>query len=258
MKYLILLLSCCSLAACTASKHAGRKLVWSDEFNYTGLPDSTKWSYEQGFIRNKEPQYYTSHRPENARVENGHLRIEAKKEDYKGAKYTSASIITKDKADFQYGRVEVRAKLPAGKGSWPAIWMLGSNHGAVRWPECGEIDIMEFLGKEPTTVYGTMHWEGDDGKHKQKGGTQKNVAPADGFHVYAIEWSDAKIDCYYDDNLYFSFDYSQESEKVKKIFQQRYYLLLNLALGREGGWPGPVDDNDLPFVYEVDYVRVYQ
>ncbi|UYQ95404.1 glycoside hydrolase family 16 protein [Chitinophaga horti] len=258
MKHLLLILPFCALAASVHAQQNTRKLIWSDEFNYTGLPDSTRWSYETGFIRNQEPQYYTANRLENARVENGHLRIEARKEEYKGAKYTAASIITKGKADFKYGRVEVRAKLPGGRGSWPAIWMLGANHGPVRWPDCGEIDIMEFLGKDSGTVYGTMHYKGDNGKHAQKGGSIKDVKPVEDYHIYAIEWNEQQIDVFYDDKVYFTFNISAESSAVQEIFHKRFYLLINLALGREGGWPGPVTDADLPFIYDIDYVRIYE
>ena len=142
------------------------KLVWSDEFDYQGLPDANKWDYEVGFVRNKESQYYTRARPENARVEGGNLVIEGRHETYsdpnakgrnagKAAEYTAASLITRKKAEWKYGRVEIRARLPEGKGVWPAIWMLGSNIGEIGWPACGEIDIMEFVGHDPNHVHAT-------------------------------------------------------------------------------------------------------
>ncbi|HRU01999.1 MAG TPA: glycoside hydrolase family 16 protein, partial [Victivallales bacterium] len=157
------------------------KLIWCDEFNNNGLPDPTKWNYEYGFVRNEEKQYYTRERMENARVENGLLIIECRKEKFKNhmfklgsnswktkleyADYTAASIITKNKFSVKYGRIEVKAKLPHGQGVWPAIWMLGDSHDTKGWPTCGEIDIMEFVGKEPGTIHGTVHFA-INGKHK--------------------------------------------------------------------------------------------
>ena len=248
-----------------------RKLVWSDEFNYSGLPDSTKWGYENGFVRNQEPQYYTTKRLENCRVENGLLIIEARKESWPNAAYkpgssqdslaayTSASINTLHKQTWQYARVEVRAKLPAGKGTWPAIWMLGENRPQLGWPVCGEIDIMEFLGKDPTTVYGTMHYPDTTAtKHGSMGGKIVTANVADGFHVFAVEWDAQKITCYYDAQAYFSFDIKNSQHTAANPFQKKFYLLLNLALGRQGAWPGPTDDSILPVRYEIDYVRIYQ
>ena len=154
------------IAVASGVAAAERKLVWSDEFNYQGLPDPAKWGYETGFVRNHESQYYTKERKENARVENGHLVIECRKEQFTPANhvpvnYTAASLITQNKASWQYGRIEVRAKLPHGKGVWPAIWMLGTNITQVGWPRCGEIDIMEFIGKEPKNIFGTLHFSVD-------------------------------------------------------------------------------------------------
>jgi beta-glucanase (GH16 family) len=155
------------------------RLVWSEDFNNPGAPDRAKWSYERGFVRNNELQLYTADRPENARVENGSLVIEGRKErlpnpfyrpnsDLKRKRtsaqftdYTAASLITQGKASFLYGRIEVRAKLPQGRGVWPAIWLLGTNETTVGWPGCGEIDVMEFVGKEPDRVHATVHFSKD-------------------------------------------------------------------------------------------------
>ena len=163
------------------------RLTWSDEFDKPGLPDKAKWSYETGFVRNNELQLYTRDRPENARIENGLLVIEGRKERYANpnyqpgadskksrrsgvefADYTAASLITEGKASFLYGRVEVRAKLPHGKGVWPAIWMIGTNRVTVGWPRCGEVDIMEFVGKEPDRVHANVHYS--QGGNTSKGG----------------------------------------------------------------------------------------
>lgn len=235
-----------------------KKLVWDDEFDYTGLPDTRKWDYEVGFVRNKEPQFYTKRRLENCRVENGMLMIEARKEKYGEASYTAASIITLKKQHWKYGRIEVRAKVPKGIGSWPAIWMLGANRGPVKWPDCGEIDIMEFVGKDSTLVYGTAHYSKDGGKYEYKGEKPIVGAPYEDFHVYAIDWNENRIEFYYDSLKYFVFDIGSADKNTQNIFRKDFYLLLNLALGREGTLGGRLDDNILPLKYYVDYVRVYQ
>jgi len=245
-------------------------LVWSDEFDYTGLPDSTKWTYEEGFVRNKEPQYYTARRPENCRVEGGMLVIEVRKEQYRNAfykpgseqpvsaDYTSASLITLGRASWKYGRIEVRAKVPGGLGTWPAIWMMGENRPQVKWPACGETDIMEYLGKEPSTVYGTVHYADSTGKYAHQGDKAVGVNPADGFHIYALEWYPDRMEFYYDSFKYFVFDTGKAQRGAENIFQKKFYLLLNLALGHQGSWAGPVDEKILPCKYLIDYVRIYQ
>ncbi|HSC37013.1 MAG TPA: glycoside hydrolase family 16 protein, partial [Chitinophagaceae bacterium] len=147
-----------SLAGRAQQNGLNRNLVWSDEFNYKGLPDSTKWRYETGGHGwgNHELEFYTARRPENARVEDGKLIIEARKEPWQGMQYTSARLSTKGKSDWQYGRIEVRAKLPKGRGTWPAIWMLGAVN-PLKWPDDGEIDIMEHVGFNQGVIHGTIH-----------------------------------------------------------------------------------------------------
>jgi beta-glucanase (GH16 family) len=245
------------------------KLAWSDEFNYSGLPDPKKWSYEEGFVRNKEPQYYTVRRKENARVENGCLVIEARKETYpngayrqgstepREAQYTSASLITLGKEDMLYGRVEVRARLPRGRGGWPAIWMLGIDRQWLPWPLAGEIDIMEFLGRDSAKVYSTLHYADSTKKTINKGGILDSVRPADGFHVYALQWYPDRFEFFYDDNKFFTFDISHAGA-WQDTFRKKFYLLLNLALGHTGSWAGPFSEDELPFRYYIDYVRVYK
>jgi len=263
----------CELQAQPASPSSGPtpppgyKLVWSDEFSRDpdGLPDPTKWGYEEGFIRNSESQYYTKARLENARIENGTLIIEGRKENYvyddspdhesKPARYTSAALETIGKADWQYGRIEVRAKLPAGKGVWPAIWTLGSNIHQVGWPRCGEIDIMELVGKEPGIIHGTLHYF-IDGKHASKGGQLPVDETGADFHVYAAEWTPDRIDLFVDGTKYFSLDVNQATNDGENPFRKPHYLILNLALG--GTWGGPIDDSIFPQRMVVDYVRVYQ
>ncbi len=252
----------------------GLKLVFFDEFDYQGLPDSTKWVFEEGFVRNEEPQYYTKNRLANCRVENGCLVIETRKEQFTNpvyhpdsanwkynrhfAQYTSASINTKGKYWYKYGRIEVRAKVPSGLGTWPAIWMLGDNKKKMQWPRYGEIDIMEFLGKDSTVVYGTVHYSDSVGQMQHRGEAPVVGKPADGFHVYAVEWNKKQIVFYYDSLKYFVFDYKKAKANPGNIFKKKFYLLLNMALGHQGSWAGAVDDAILPAKFYIDYVRVYQ
>ncbi len=262
------------LMAAPAAPAGDWRLVWSDEFDQPGLPDKTKWGYESGFVRNNELQYYTRDRLENARIENGMLAIEGRKERFANpgykpgadakknrrsgvefADYTAASLITEGKRSFLYGRVEVRAKLPQGKGVWPAIWMMGVNRAAVGWPRCGEVDIMEFVGKEPDRVHATVHFS-KDGKHASKGGRLAAAAPFSEFHLYAVEWRPDRMDFFFDDQKYFTFQIDDAGAGPDNPFRKPHYLLINLALG--GSWGGPMDDAVLPQKYLIDYVRVYE
>jgi len=236
------------------------KLVWSDEFDYQGLPDKTKWNFEEGFIRNDERQYYTRPRLENARVEGGMLVLECRKEEFTPENhapvaYTSASLVTRKKVSWQYGRIEARAKLPQGKGVWPAIWTLGTNISRVGWPRCGEIDIMEFVGKETNNVHGTLHYS-VDGKHQSDGGTMETIKPYDDFHIYAVEWTPDRIDFFFDNKKYHTVRLDKAGEGERNPFRAPHYLILNFALG--GSWGGPVDDTILPQKFLIDYVRVYE
>ena len=253
------------------------KLVFADEFDKPGLPDPARWAYETGFIRNNEAQFYTKQRSQNARIENGNLVIEARKENFTradagpdasgwrgrdAAQYTSASLHTKGKAEWTYGRIEVRAKLPPGRGTWPAIWMLGTNIAQVGWPACGEIDIMEFVGYNPGTVHANVHMR----KYNHTKGTGKGdkISVPDAtaaFHIYAVEWSPDRMDFYVDDKKYFTFkNENAPGQKNADVwpFDQAHYLILNLAIG--GAWGGQkgIDDSIFPTTYYIDYVRVYQ
>jgi beta-glucanase (GH16 family) len=246
-------------------------LAWSDEFNYTGLPDPAKWGYEEGFVRNHESQFYTHDRKENARVENGMLIIEGRKEHYKNpnydpaakhglrsqefAEYTAASLITRNKESWRYGRIEVLARLPQGKGVWPAIWTLGTDETTIGWPRCGEIDIMEFVGHDPTHIHGTVHY-GKDGKHESSHEQITVHAPWDDFHVYAVEWSPSTIDWSFDGTKYHSFKVDEAGAGASNAFRKPHYLLLNLALG--GDWGGAIDDRMMPQKFMIKYVRVYK
>jgi beta-glucanase (GH16 family) len=249
------------------------KLVWSEEFNYTGLPDSSKWSYAHGFVRNNEKQYYTAGRKENAYVSNGYLTITGQKENYVNEKYkagssdwkhkdslasyTSAAIISQRKASWKYGRIEVRAKIPTGLGVWPAIWMLGDNEPEVGWPQCGEIDIMEYVGHDSATIHGTVHYaDPTTKKHLQSGGKIAARQPYNDFHNYAVEWDSAQIQFLFDDKVYHAFPVNKAGVGTGNAFQQPFYLLINFALG--GSWGGSIDDKVLPQKFIVDYVRIYQ
>jgi beta-glucanase (GH16 family) len=236
------------------------KLVWADEFNDQGLPDTTKWDYEEGFVRNHESQYYTRARLENARVEGGMLVIEGRKESFTPKNhapvaYTSASLITRNKVSWQFGRIEARAKLPQGLGVWPAFWTLGTNISNVGWPGCGEIDIMEFVGKETNNIHGTLHYA-VKGEHQSDGGTMKTPKPYEDFHIYAVEWSPDRIDFFFDDTKYHTVLLDKAGQGERNPFRRPHYLIINLALG--GDWGGPIDDTMLPQKYLIDYVRVYK
>lgn len=249
-------------------------LVWSDEFDYEGLPNPDKWRYEEGFVRNNELQYYTKGRLENARVENGALIIEARKETFsnprhhagsddwrqerQAAEYTAACLVTDGVAGWTYGRVEVAAKLPEGRGVWPAIWMLGENINWVGWPKCGEIDIMEFVGHEPNTIHGNIHTKAyNHMKRTNKGAKTQLADPHETFHVYAIEWTPERIDFYVDDAKYFTYE-KEAADKNVWPFDADHYLLLNFAIGGSWGGQKGVDDSIFPQQFVIDYVRVYQ
>ncbi len=235
------------------------ELIWSDEFNYSGLPDSTKWNYDVGGHGwgNNELQYYTSRRPENARVENGILTIEARKEDFEGKKYTSARLVTKGKGDWTYGRIDVRAKLPKGLGTWPAIWMLGSTT-PLKWPEDGEIDIMEHVGYDQGKVHASVHTK----KYYHSIGTQKTaqiMVPdcSENFHVYSLIWDKETITMLMDNQPYFTFT-NEHTGKEAWPFDGPFHLLLNVAVGGNWGGAKGVDENIWPQKMEIDYVKVYK
>lgn len=236
------------------------KLVWSDEFNYTGLPNTAYWNYEVGYIRNNETQYYEKKRLTNSSVANGVLTITALNDNYNGAPVTSASVITKNKEIFLYGRMEVIAKMPTGKGSWPAIWMLGTDRGTVHWPDCGEVDIMEWLGRVPSEIFGSIYTVANAlgiPTSKITPYTPSDTANLSGeFHVYAIDWDSTQIQYFYDNVNYATYKASSLTASQWAPFKQPMYLLLNLAMGGTSG--GTIDNTKYPFVYQIDYVRYYQ
>lgn len=236
-----------------------KELVWSDEFDYEGFPQQDKWHYDTGGHGwgNNELQYYTEKDPDNVKVENGHLIITARKENYQGNAYTSCKLTTQGKADWQYGRFEIRAKLPSGKGTWPAIWML-PHVEKLDWPRDGEIDIMEHVGFDPGRVHGTVHTEAyNHTKGTQKGGQIMVADAQETFHEYAIEWTPEKIDWFLDDQKYHTFE-NERTGQAAWPFDKPFYLILNLAVGGNWGGAQGVDENIWPQSMEVDYVRVYK
>ena len=254
------------LAACSASPAAYTppppppppppplpwQLVWQDEFDGTSV-DTTKWVADigGGGWGNAELESYTAP-PANARIDNGNLVIEARHDPA----YTSARLKTQGKASWTYARVEARIQIPRGQGIWPAFWMLGDNIGAVGWPWCGEIDIMENIGREPARVHGTVHGPGYSGANGV--GTPYDLhsgAFADDFHIYAIEWESKEIRWYVDGALYMSL--APGSLPGTWVFNHQFFIILNVAIG--GYWPGnPDSTTTFPQVMRVDYVRVYQ
>ncbi len=226
-------------------------LVWSEEFNVDGAPNTAKWGYDLGAggWGNNEQQYYTN-RSQNAVVLNGVLKITAIKESFSGSAYTSARLLSKDKYAFKYGKIEVRAKIPAGGGTWPAIWMLGSNISTVPWPGCGEIDIMEHVGNNLNKIYGTLHHPGHSGGNAD-GGTIIIPDATTAFHNYIVEWSSTSIKFYVDTQLFYTF-----ANNGNLPFNQNFFIILNMAMG--GNFGGVIEPAFTSASMEVDYVRVYQ
>jgi len=239
-------------------------LVLEDNFDVDGAPNPDLWTYDIGRGSgndgwgNNELQFYTD-RPENVIVQNGYLIITAQQESFGGAAYTSARLKTQGLFDQKYGRFEARMKLPQGKGIWPAFWMLGNNFEQVGWPQCGEIDVMEYLGNKPTEVFGTIHGPGFAGANSigKKYNLTKGRFDTE-FHVFGIEWFENHINWYVDDVLYSQITRKKvEDEGGQWVFDNPFFMILNLAVG--GNLPGSPDNNTtFPQRMIVDYVRVYQ
>ncbi len=238
------------------------ELVWSDEFDYEGAPDETKWDYDTGGSGwgNHELQYYT--KGDNVNVHDGILTITARKEEYEGMHYTSTRLVSRGKGDWLYGKIEVKAKMPYGKGTWPAIWMLSTDWSYGGWPSSGEIDIMEHVGYDQDTVHYSIHTESyyhSIGTQKTKTSRVDNVS--DEFHVYAIEWLPDKILFFVDDEKVYTYEpvkYKSSPTYKEWPFDKRFHLLLNIAVGGDWGGQQGVDEDIWPQTMEVDYVRVYQ
>jgi beta-glucanase (GH16 family) len=230
-----------------------QSLVFSDEFDANGAPDPSKWGYDigtgSGGWGNNELQYYTN-RLDNAFVSNGTLKIRAIKENFSGSGYTSARILTQNKFSFKYGKVEVKAKLPVGIGTWPAVWMLGSNINTVSWPACGEIDIMEHKGSQLNKIYGTVHHPARFGGNAD-GGTRDITNATTEFHIYTMEWNATSIKFFVDGNVFHTV-----ANTSSLPFNQNFFLIMNLAMG--GTFGGAVESGFNNATMEIDYIRVYQ
>ncbi len=260
MKHTILAFLAISIAGgALAQGQDEAKLIWADEFSASGLPDSTKWDYNIGDHGwgNNELQNYTSKTLKNARVENGVLIIEAHADSSQAKGFTSARLVTRGKASWQYGYIEVRAKLPQGIGTWPAIWMLPDENRHGGWPKNGEIDIMEHVGYDPGTLHGTVHTEAYNHTLQTQRGGQRMVSDFHSeFHIYAIDWTAEKIDFLIDGDRYFTFENSGNGYK-EWPFDQPFHLILNIAVGGNWGGAKGIDPAIWPQRMEIDYVRVY-
>jgi beta-glucanase (GH16 family) len=245
----------------------GFRLVWSDEFDVAGLPDATRWAYdtERNFAGwyNNELQYYANARSENSRVENGNLVITARREDlstqgdWGGQHYSSARLLTRGKAEWTYGFIEIRARLPCGRGTWPALWML-SAPPQTTWPDDGEIDIMEHVGFDPGVVHGTMHTSAYNHTRNNSRTATTNVADAcTAFHKYQLTWNANQIKVGVDDRNFYQYA-NDHSGNAEWPFDSPQYLIFNIAVGGDWGGQMGVDDSIWPVQMEVDYVRVYQ
>lgn len=263
---LLILFSISFISACQPKKATQTdndfELVWSDEFDYSGLPDSTKWTYDtegnSAGWGNNEDQFYTTARIENANVENGNLAITAIREDIEGKKFSSARLISK--ADWKYARVEVRAKVPGGRGTWAAIWMMpgGWSFNDGNWPDVGEIDIMEHVGHESNTIHASAHSK----DYQWQIGTQKtgvmNVPEAtEKFHKYILDWTEDVMKVYVDDSCYFTYQ-NEKLGETKWPYDKPYYLILNVAVGGAWGSIKGIDESAFPQTMEIDYVRIYK
>ncbi|TCJ14243.1 glycosyl hydrolase family protein [Flaviaesturariibacter flavus] len=244
------------------TSYPGYTLAWSDEFNGPSL-NTTDWKNQNGDgcpglcgWGNNELEYYTD-RPENLFFQDGKLVIEARKEDYSGKAYTSSKILTEGKKTFKFGRIDIRARLPKGKGIWPALWLLPQDNVYGGWPRSGEIDLMELVGHEPNKVYGTLHYgPGPGSTQTSRGYTLPSGNFNDEFHVFSLEWKQDQIKWYVDNNLYSTVNRA-DIGALNWPFNERFYLIFNLAVG--GNWPGNPDASTyLPQWMIVDYIRVYQ
>ena len=264
-------------AVVPAQELEGWKLVFQDEFNGSGKPSQMKWQYEYGFVRNREPQWYSKDlanvRQRNGALEltalqldkphkNPHYNSKAPASDWQKSRqtytYTSGSLETETRFHFQYGKVEVRAKLSKGQGAWPAIWARGVKGN---WPDCGEIDIMEYVWSSPQTAWSTLHFTGSDKvptSQRSKGYTSPVVADGE-WHTYGCEWDKDKITFFFDGQAFYTWDVNMANRPDgTNPFRAPHYLKLNLALGDPTNWGGKLDPSILPQTFYVDYVRIWQ
>jgi beta-glucanase (GH16 family) len=249
----------------SCEEHKRTDLVWFDEFENNGAPDSARWNYDLGDgcpdncgWGNNELQAYTRD-PANVRIENGILIIEARRDSLGDKLFTSTKLVSRAKGDWLYGRIDVKAKLPRGKGTWPAIWMLPTDWKYGGWPASGEIDIMEHVGHDPGVVHGTIHTEAYNHiKQTQKEGVIVIPDAQDKFHLYSVDWQENKMDFYVDDKLYHTVIRDPKDDYKGWPFDQRFYLILNIAVGGNWGGAEGVDPAIWPQQMEIDFVRVYQ
>lgn len=263
---LLIITSCKNNEAETATTQSESEyeLVWSDEFDKDGLPDTTKWTYAIGDgcpelcgWGNSEKQYYTD-KERNARVENGVLIIEAHKETIDSSDYTSAKLETKGKQDWLYGKFETRAKLQGGTGTWSALWMLPSDNKYGNWPKSGEIDIMEHVGHEAEWVFGTIHTEAyNHWKNTHIGDSTMVEDSETEFHVYGLEWTADSLKWSVDEEVYFALG-NPDKTSDEWPYDQPFYFIMNIAIGGFWGEMYGINDGAFPQKMEVDYVRVYQ
>lgn len=245
-----------SLGVTTSANGDFSTLVWADEFDTDGRPDPNNWFHEtvgpnNGSWWNNEFQHYTD-REENSYVDNGSLKIVALRENYDGKLYTSARMITKDLFTFKYGRLEARAKLPVGQGTWPAIWMLGENIDIVGWPACGEVDLMEHGNKDPGIVSAAVHLPNSNGDHYYMSNELQIENEASEYHVYSVTWTPTSLEFYVDDVLFHTFVIN-----TGMPFNKQFFIILNVAMG--GQFTGNfVDPEFTSSAMEIDYIRVYQ
>ena len=244
----------CFSAISTAQK-TNYKLVWEEQFVGSQLDESI-WNFELGNgcpnlcgWGNNELQVYTKN---NHFVKDGYLTIIAKKVD---GQYSSTRITTKSNKEFKYGRIETRAKLPIGKGIWPAFWMLGSNISEVGWPKCGEIDILEYIGKEPDVIFTSLHTQASHGNTINTKKTKIETIE-EGFHIYAVDWNEQKMDFFVDEKLVYTFNPQLKNEEIWP-FDKNFFIIINMAIG--GNFGGPEVDNSIfPQEFIIDYIKVYQ
>jgi beta-glucanase (GH16 family) len=260
---LLLLLASCKDASSNPQDPDSTQwtLVWSDEFDYSGFPDSTKWGYDIGGNGwgNNELQYYTSELL-NARVENGNMIIEAHRHEGSQPEYSSARVVSRGKGDWTYGRFETRAKLPSGRGTWPAIWMLPTEwtYGNGGWPDNGEIDIMEHVGYDLGNIHASTHCH----TYNWPNNTQKTAiinipGPQTNFHTYVLEWSPEKIEIYVDSIKYFTSE-NEGTGWQAWPFDKDFHFILNIAIGGNWGGQQGIDNSIFPQKMEIDFVRVYK
>jgi len=234
-------------------------LVWQDNFEGAEgqLPNPEKWRFDIGTDWGNLQLEYDTDRPENVSLDgNGRLRITARKEQYEESDYTSGRINTRGLFSHKYGRFEARILLPIGRGIWPAFWMLGADFPDVPWPDCGEIDIMEYRGQEPNILVGSVHGPGHSGSNAISGEYQSSGFLNEQYHVYAIEWDSESITWFIDDTQYHRVDRDDLPDGARWVYDHPFFILLNVAVG--GRWVGPPDDTVFPQTMRVDWVRVYE